>query len=520
MEPELLEVDSATNPSYTESVFSRKMTLSTGISQSFGDEVCSAKDEIVELFLGDEEFKKLFEKAVTDQNIGGEKLARNFSRLLVEYSTDLLRLADLKVYRESAKLIGSSAEYISNRIRWSLEPMPKALPSINPDEAASKKQSLNNWLETMISSESELPRTGGSAEESHGLGNVGMSELEDQRSEISADHEESEEGILEALEQIKGFLKTGSPIENLKRGLRNFVTPRIPKAWNRNDDSSSGIRGPRIIMQERVAREARQREEQERLEREHTLEAQAPGISPSGIRGPRMIMQECITRDTRQREKREMREKRERLPHEYSAEDRAPDDSVSEMKDSRIIMQEHAARVARQRTEQERLEREQERLERERERLEREREGLEHQLERLKREYAAEMSRTLELSRRDAGRRASVATTLAGVERMIGSIPPGLEFISHDLDPGMARRSVSADSGNPNPDTGARMPLPSGSADQTQASQHEAPKGKANQDNGGAGTVQDVQDAESTLSVISETNIKGTTFMLLFIGTF
>jgi hypothetical protein len=48
-------------------------------------------------------------------------------------------------------------------------------------------------------------------------------------------------------------------------------TPRMPAA-RAPGGSPSGIRGPRMIMQERVAREARQREERERLEREHAAE--------------------------------------------------------------------------------------------------------------------------------------------------------------------------------------------------------------------------------------------------------
>lgn len=48
-------------------------------------------------------------------------------------------------------------------------------------------------------------------------------------------------------------------------------TPRMPAART-PAGSPSGIRGPRMIMQERAAREARQREERERLEREHAAE--------------------------------------------------------------------------------------------------------------------------------------------------------------------------------------------------------------------------------------------------------
>lgn len=47
---------------------------------------------------------------------------------------------------------------------------------------------------------------------------------------------------------------------------------RMPAARAPAGSPSSGIRGPRMIMQERAAREARQREERERLEREHAAE--------------------------------------------------------------------------------------------------------------------------------------------------------------------------------------------------------------------------------------------------------
>ncbi|KAI5921175.1 hypothetical protein F4810DRAFT_712800 [Camillea tinctor] len=49
----------------------------------------------------------------------------------------------------------------------------------------------------------------------------------------------------------------------------NATSPGRPTTSRGAHGSPSGIRGPRIIMQERAAREARQREERERAEREH-----------------------------------------------------------------------------------------------------------------------------------------------------------------------------------------------------------------------------------------------------------
>lgn len=218
--------------------------------------------------------------------------------------------------------------------------------------------------------------------------------------------------------------------------------PRIPAART-PVDSPSRIRGPRMIMRERAAREASLRGERQRLEREHAAEesqwlalssnlesdspstspfnvarepaqphhpkagraiptpgmpaVQSPADSPSGYRSPRMILQERLAREASLREEQERSElgyigERKRrvldpeLDYTYSAtlvnvdgelthpshsEDgevsptpripvvETPTGSPSGFRSPWMIMQERATRAARRREEErERLERE------------------------------------------------------------------------------------------------------------------------------------------------------------------
>ena len=195
----------------------------------------SAKDEIVEFFLCDIDLKQLFTAAIEDPNIGGDRLERNFRRLLVDFSRELLVAADNRVLRETAKLIEKSAPYISENVRRQLQPEPfsKSFPKPDdPNEKSWRQKRLNDYLEALqehyhISGGVELGSDlrENRAGEQDNKAKSSKSENDD-TSEISLEPGTNENLIMTALEEVKEFLRSGAPLENLKTGLRNFISPR------------------------------------------------------------------------------------------------------------------------------------------------------------------------------------------------------------------------------------------------------------------------------------------------------
>jgi hypothetical protein len=196
------------------------------------EEVGSAKAEMVTFFLADAELRPLFVAAIKDPAIGGDRLERNFRRLLTEYSTEVLAIANVKIYRETAKLLRYNASFISERVRRHFEPQaPRSSPASmmemeGQDEAIGKRQVLDKYIKSQL-------RGHGSGSDDAGpeVAVETQPELEqgepDRLSEASSGRDSDEASIMTALNEVKEFLSSGDPISHLRTGLRNFVTPKL-----------------------------------------------------------------------------------------------------------------------------------------------------------------------------------------------------------------------------------------------------------------------------------------------------
>ena len=262
---------SITNPSYAASVFSTALSEESALSQPSLENIRSAKHEMVLFFLSDAELRPLFVSAVQDPTIGGDRLERNFRRLLADYSAELLAITNVKVYREAAKLVRSSAAFISERIHQHFEPESlgdSSVPGLKikiEDEIEGRRHVLNQYLEeslrehhrslnkSTLDSEVEMK-----AKPVHRLDNTGELKQEelDRLSEIFSEPAEDEASIVTALDQVKEFLGSGPPLANLRTGLRNFVSPRLKlpeqQARDKADGSSSEPEPPEAASEPRL----------------------------------------------------------------------------------------------------------------------------------------------------------------------------------------------------------------------------------------------------------------------------
>lgn len=225
---------SSTNFSSAESVFSVTPGTTSATTSTASVLVKPAREVLVEFLLEDVELLPLLTNAATDPNIGWDRLAGNFRMLLNSYSRDLRHVAENHIQREAAKFVQHNSAYISDAVRARLvtskEPNISHL-HIERTEAEQKKmteEQLNKHLEEIqklsFSGEDQTPPLPADA----------ASFLEDNN---GYDDEE----INNSLTRFKKFLGFGSPLENLRKGLRTFVQAQRNKekqpanASNRTD---------------------------------------------------------------------------------------------------------------------------------------------------------------------------------------------------------------------------------------------------------------------------------------------
>ncbi|KAK1757189.1 hypothetical protein QBC47DRAFT_412508 [Echria macrotheca] len=218
---------SSANPRYAESIFSGAISGTTALSDPASDYVKPAREVLVEFFLEDAELYPLLTSAAADGNIGIDRLSRNFGRLLDAYSLELLGAAINPLQREAAKFVRTSSPYVTRALETRLDSYSigsKRRPE--PGEATELRlmveERVNAFLESLPNLDSSAP---GSALMPNKEDHSRRSEDAQEENRYPIDEAFDEDNIVNALAQVKQFLGTGIPIQNLRRGLRRFVLP-------------------------------------------------------------------------------------------------------------------------------------------------------------------------------------------------------------------------------------------------------------------------------------------------------
>ncbi|KAK3322667.1 hypothetical protein B0H66DRAFT_620406 [Apodospora peruviana] len=231
-----------TNPQYAESIFSAILTKLSVSSLSSSDYIAAARAEVVDLLLTDNDIRALVQTALNDPKIGDQRLARNFRRLLIEFSKELLDLATSAIANivKASELKPPSTTYPDLLIHLRTEAT---------DYSGPPRQMMQNFVESLPSSfkseqgDSVAPGPIGSQQEHHADVQVG-SPLNDNDCPADSDEDFSDEeklnitdgsdgkSITTALDQVKDFRRSGYPMINFKARLRSFVSPGADKREN------------------------------------------------------------------------------------------------------------------------------------------------------------------------------------------------------------------------------------------------------------------------------------------------
>ncbi|KAI8945531.1 hypothetical protein F4801DRAFT_568092 [Xylaria longipes] len=231
------DTTSSTNAGYAESLFSMAPSKTSAASDSSSDYIKPARDVLVEFLLEDIELFPLLANGATDPNIGVDRLARNFRRLLDSYSRELRQVAQNRIQRETAKFVQHNSAYVSDAVRMRLDTSTGHNISLlhvdvtETEQKAATKERLSKFLE-------ELQEPDASDEDEDQVPPLPAevaSLLEDEE-KLDTDYDEEE--INNALIQVKNFLEKGSPFENLRKGLRTFVLPQKNNEQHPADYSS------------------------------------------------------------------------------------------------------------------------------------------------------------------------------------------------------------------------------------------------------------------------------------------
>ncbi|KAK7417464.1 hypothetical protein QQX98_004584 [Neonectria punicea] len=247
IETGICDATSSTGDSrYAKSIFSETASETSQTSQSYRDHVKPAREVLVDLLIKDAVLERLLATGAADSNIGVERLAVNFRRMLIMYSEELLQLADTIALKEAGKLVRSSSGYLSAMVRTqfgssSEHPLQELARPMTKQERLEKEKRLGQYIRSLDEAERRE-----------------VSDLRPDRGyQVDGDDDDYDERtITSALQHIKEFLQSGEPMENLRERLRGFVTPDIQLEICSTSDSDDSTATLRISTSEFLMREA------------------------------------------------------------------------------------------------------------------------------------------------------------------------------------------------------------------------------------------------------------------------
>ncbi|KAM3075825.1 hypothetical protein ACMFMG_007950 [Clarireedia jacksonii] len=225
---------------YAQSIQSTALTEFDDLPTLTHSEIVSTQEVIAQMLAEDDDLLPLFRIAVEEDKIGGDRLERNFKRLLGMYSNELVNHAQDKLCRDAAIFVGIHANYISKTIYRSLDAPSKSVSPQGDSKLSngpvmkSSEEIVRNFLERL---QDQFRQESGDRFATEDGDAPNEFELEtDTRAETF--DRLREENIIKNLDQVKQFLREGDPLKNLKSRLRNFVIP-YPATGSEDVDKKS-----------------------------------------------------------------------------------------------------------------------------------------------------------------------------------------------------------------------------------------------------------------------------------------
>jgi len=262
---ETMAQSEASEASDVESIFSlasHSTVPSTVPSSSLRKVLASATDQLVTLLVNDHILHSLFLASVEAKNIGGERFARNFRRLLRIFARDLRIEAHKPVEDAAAHLLQSHATDITGSIRarydFGYRKIYMPIGQHDLEDKNLKKERLEKYLQEQINRQVSEPRLGYSlsmrpnADPDTSEANPEQppkSDVED----ISSDDESQVGDDLRNIEQVKQFIVESNAYSRLRQAFKEFVQPssdqatKAPKASDPTDMTMPVVFVPKVI---------------------------------------------------------------------------------------------------------------------------------------------------------------------------------------------------------------------------------------------------------------------------------
>ena len=227
---------------YARSIQSTAPTEHTDLPRLTHSELVSTQKLMAQILAEDDELLPLFRIAVGEDKIGGDRLERNFKRLLGIYSKDLVNDAQDKLCRDAAIFVGIHAEYISKTIHRRLYILSNFVP---PQGYSKGDPAMEAWEKDVNDYLGRLQDPFGQGIED-GLFAVEDGDVPDEfelRTDTRGETFDRlrEENIINHPEQVKQFLRGGDPWKNLRSSLRDFVMPYPAKGSEDVDKKSDDL---------------------------------------------------------------------------------------------------------------------------------------------------------------------------------------------------------------------------------------------------------------------------------------
>jgi hypothetical protein len=201
------------------------MTMGSTAASEVDLDTQSTAEELKALLFQDIDLKKLFDIAF--EQLDSSRFARNFARLLRQYSQDLSREALTAPQKQVAVFVKQKAGYVSHLIAESYDPANSRLMLPSEDADLERNKRLRQFVEGQLPSQ--------------------IYDRENADNDGDSDTDDAENRVDVVLNDVRQFLTAGTAFVNLRTRFREFLfQPRAGIAASMDLKN----KGPSGVMQE------------------------------------------------------------------------------------------------------------------------------------------------------------------------------------------------------------------------------------------------------------------------------
>jgi hypothetical protein len=213
------------------------LTMGSTASEETSDFTRNGAEQFAAMLQNDVQLRNLFSTAATLLTV--ERFSRNLTRLLKQYSNDLLQEAEIKVQRDAAHFLRQQARHVSRLIveTYDVTSPRLILPQDSSETKRAKLHHFNRYLAGYLPEPiPELLDTGGEGDEADG--------------QMEEDLDTDNLIIEVEIQKLRQFLISGRAFQNFRNQFQSFLYPEENsesyKKPSQATTSSDQEHGPRL----------------------------------------------------------------------------------------------------------------------------------------------------------------------------------------------------------------------------------------------------------------------------------